>query len=349
MKKVDVIIVGQGLAGTCVAARLLQLGKEVMILDPFDGKGASHAAAGLFNPVTGRKMVKTWKANELFEGLADFYQSLESLFEAHFFHEMPIYRPFFSIEDQNDWVGADQDKMYADFIQAVLTRPIGIDGLQDVHGGLMLKNSGYVDLPLMISAARAYFMQRGKIIRATFDENLLIQEGRSWLYNDGLQPIAADWVIDCTGVSASKSKLWNGLRFKPVKGEWIDIDVDLKENLIVNRGVFMIPKTGFLRVGATYDHDVLDSEPSEKARNELKRRLEKILIGDYRILDQKAGVRPATFDRRPFVGVHGQLGGLAMLNGLGAKGVTLAPYFSKLLCEQLFLNRPMIKEVDVNR
>jgi glycine/D-amino acid oxidase-like deaminating enzyme len=94
---------------------------------------------------------------------------------------------------------------------------------------------------------------------------------------------------------------------------------------------------------------VLDNEPSEKARNELKRRLEKILIGDYRILDQKAGVRPATFDRRPFVGVHGQLDGLAMLNGLGAKGVTLAPYFSKLSCEQLFLNRPMIKEVDVNR
>nr|MBX2815191.1 FAD-dependent oxidoreductase [Saprospiraceae bacterium] len=45
------------------------------------------------------------------------------------------------------------------------------------------------------------------------------------------------------------------------------------------------------------------------------------------------GVRPTTPDRRPFLGQSSDQPGLFILNGLGTKGLSLAPYLSKVLIQ----------------
>ena len=77
MKNIDFLLVGQGIAGSLLGYELLERGHSIVIFDPVIENTSSNKAGGLYNPITGRNMVKTWLADELFNGLADYYKNLE--------------------------------------------------------------------------------------------------------------------------------------------------------------------------------------------------------------------------------------------------------------------------------
>ena len=59
----NILIVGAGLAGSCLAHRLLDDGHHITIID----KGENHAtsiAAGMVNPMVFRRMNKSWRLDE---------------------------------------------------------------------------------------------------------------------------------------------------------------------------------------------------------------------------------------------------------------------------------------------
>jgi len=64
-KIIDYIIVGQGLAGSLLAYELMQEGKLVCIVDEHHLGAASAVAAGIINPITGRRFAKSWRIDEL--------------------------------------------------------------------------------------------------------------------------------------------------------------------------------------------------------------------------------------------------------------------------------------------
>ena len=77
LKKFDFIVVGQGLAGSAVALQLLKRNRKILVIDRLNPNSSSRVAAGLFNPVTGRNLVKTWMADELFSSLHAFYREAD--------------------------------------------------------------------------------------------------------------------------------------------------------------------------------------------------------------------------------------------------------------------------------
>ena len=90
----------------------------------------------------------------------------------------------------------------------------------------------------------------------------------------------------------------------------------------------MIGRNNFTRIGSTYDHEFSDSLPTECGREEILERLSMIYSGNIEVIGHMAGIRPATFDRRPFIGFHNQFPNVGIFNGFGAKGVSLVPYFA---------------------
>ena len=137
---VDFLIVGQGIAGSVLALQLLKQGQRVMVIANSQAPSASGVAAGLYNPITGRHMTKTWLADTLFPYLNQFYREAEQTLGAQFLYPMPIFRPFVNAAERAAW----QVKVRTEpgFIADIIDSP-PYSVYQ--HGGLVLKQTGYLN------------------------------------------------------------------------------------------------------------------------------------------------------------------------------------------------------------
>lgn len=343
---VDYLIVGQGIGGSILTEHLINAGKRVKVIDDPSFSNSSKVAGGLYNPITGRKMVKTWNCDSLFEYLTPFYKTLEQKLALSFFHNTPIYRPFYSTEEYNEWMGKSADSYYEKYIRSINGESRYGQHLHDDYGGILLNESGYLDTKKFVLGYRTFLKNSDLLIEDAFDYTQM-NVSDSGVYYKGIQ---AGKIIFSEGRLQSDNPYFNWLPLKPVKGELIWIKSKEKIDVIYNRGVFLIPLgNGVCKVGATYHHEKLDELVTEKGQNELVRRLRKLIHFDYEVIDQKAGVRPATIDRKPFIGRHPKHKNVIAFNGLGAKGVSLAPYYANQIVRHLESNAELDAEVNIER
>ncbi len=341
--KVDYIIVGQGLAGSAVVIQLLKIGKKIVIIDQPEKNRTSSVAAGLFNPITGKKLVKTWMADTLFPYLHDFYRDAEMLTNESFFYSMPLYRPFISIEEQNEWMAKSGDAAYASYIDRVLTNSTFAD-VRDVFGGLLLKQCGYVDTVKYMTAVRHLVQKNNYLLQEEFDFHELSVDSGSIVY----KKFEAARIVFCQGTEFNP--IFKGLPIKPLKGETLTLQANTSSSTIINRGVYILPLAeNQWRVGATYNFNDNDPNITEASRKELVEKVNAITTFPYTIINQQLGFRPTTPDRRPILGEHPEMKSFFLFNGLGTKGVSLAPYFSKVLIRLTENQVPVNKEVDIAR
>ena len=330
-------IIGQGLAGSIIAYMLMQEGQNVQIFDDYITQSSSKIAAGIYNPVTGRKLVKTWLADKIFPFLEDFYPQLEKELNAKFFHPIPIYRPFVNEDSQKFFKSDHVPDDFSDFATLEFENINHQNIVNSQLGGVTTKHSGWVDLKVMLEALRKYFLEKGvlKITRWETDHCTTTPSK----------------IIYCEGFNAIHNPYFNYLPFSPVKGELMDIEIqniDIQE--IINQGAFVIPLGGnIFRLGATYSWHELNFVPTEQGKADLTEKYQKLMKPDMKILTHRAGVRPATKDRRPFVGMHPEFENIGIFNGLGSKGVSLAPFFAKQFVDFLVNNKELHPEININR
>ncbi len=340
MKKADYLIVGQGLAGTLLAYFLLKRGKKVLIADLPDPRSSSRVAAGIYNPVTGRRFVKTWMADTIFPFAENTYRELEELTSSNFLFPKKIIRKLSSETEQTEWNKKASLPEY-------LTYVTEIGGPNDLPVDVGIRGGGNLDTAQMIQAMGDYFIKR----------DLLIQEEVKYhdiFKDDGLLEwldIRAQKIIFCEGYRAMWNPWFETMPFTHAKGEILTIHApDLKQDHILSKGIFILPIGNDLyKVGATYDWDDLTNETTDKAKRELLLKLDKIMECSYQIRDHKAGIRPTVRDRRPLIGMHPENSRLGIFNGLGTKGVSLAPYFASHFAAHLEEGIPLLKEVDIKR
>lgn len=343
--EIDYIIVGQGLAGSALSYQLIKGGKKVLVVDDGNPHTSSKIAAGLYNPVTGRKMVKTWKADQLFPNLITFYQELEQILSARFLFELPIYRPFVSLEEQNEWMGKSSASEYAPYVKQVHCKSV-YPFANDPFGGIELLQSGYLDIPVFLASYRHYLQNRESLDASRFDISALVLGKGSVSYKG----VRSRRIIFCDGLSSAKHEYFQWLPFSPVKGEVLRIKANFELKNILNRGVFVVPlENDLFRVGSNYDNHDQTLAPTEKARREIEGRLNELAKIQYEIVEQVAGIRPATRDRRPFLGLHPEYETIGVFNGLGTKGVSLAPYFAGHFMRFLEYGEELHPEVNINR
>ena len=343
---VDFLLVGQGIAGTALAHRLIVAGKKVFVIDQAERNNSSRVAAGLFNPITGRQMIKTWIAGQLFPEIQPFYTALERHLGVRFFYSKPIYRPFVSIEEQNEWMGKSGDSEYQAFLHAVRQSSL-YEALADPYGGLLLRQSGYVDLNTLLDAYALLLQVQGLYCDEVFDESLLSINDGGVVYRD----ITAGAVVFTNGLEALSSRFFNWLPLRPNKGEVLVVKQDFCSEEIINRGIFRIglPDQS-VKVGSTYSHNELSPGPTNAAKKELLEKLGKLVqVPIDGVLRHDTGMRPTTVDRRPILGKHPRYDHVYIFNGLGSKGVSLAPYFSIVMLELLIFGKEPIKEVNISR
>ncbi len=346
----DYIIAGQGVAGTVLAHTLMEKGQRVLVVDPCEEQTTSLVAAGLFNPITGRKPTKTWLAERLFPFLHEFYPKLEEVVQAQFFFPTPIFVPFDTVEKQNNWLSRSAEPGYPNFI-AGFEKSKYREFLYAEHGGITLKRSGYIDTPVLILEFRKHLKSRAAFMadkveysEVLFDKEGYGREGVEW------KGITARKLIFCEGIQNRLNPFFDWLDYRPAKGEILRVSLENAPfEEIINRGCWLIKQPdGTFKVGSNYERST-DPQPSEKGKSQVLEKLRALTPLSYQVFKHEAGIRPATYDRRPFIGVHPEYKALALFGGLGSKGTSLAPYFANMLAEHLLENKPILSVVQLDR
>ena len=344
----DFIIVGQGLAGTCLAHALRKQSQRVLVIDDHAQFSASMVAGGLYNPITGRNMVLTWMADELFTFLDPFYRQIERELAIKCLHPQPIFRPFGSVEELNEWQGKLSDQLYKPYVEGLITDPTENPMINNPFGGLQIKRSGYLDTKLLLSAYRDSLIKDKCYLDEKFNLNELNLQGQKVVY----KAHSAGKIIFCEGPEVTANPWFEPVKIVPLKGEVITIKTAEPLNRIFNKGIFVLPleaSKNICIVGSTYLRNDSSWDPTEKGRSEIEQKLKNILSCKFEIIGHRAGVRPTVVDRRPVIGLHPENKNIAIFNGMGTKGVSLAPYFAELFASHLTQNRILLSSVNVTR
>ncbi len=344
----DYLIVGQGIAGSTLAWALTERGHSVQVINNATLPSSSRAAAGMFNPFAGKKLIRTWLVDELFPFMKEFYTDIQTKLNINFLHNTDIYRPFVSIEEQNFHLAKTSEPAIARYVQTAVNHSKFSDVINNPFDGLSIVQSGWVDVPLMLDVLKNYFIKLEQYQETNFDFDALTINTDTVVY----QSKSYRKIVFCDGFQALNNPFFSWLPFNPVKGQTLTTQInDYTLTEIVNQGIWILPLNdlGLCKVGSTYTWDKLDDEITAEGRAFLEEKLEERLKKNYEVLDQQAGVRPATDDRRPFVGVHPEYNNVAILNGLGTKGVTLAPFFVGQLVDFMEFGKEINPEANISR
>lgn len=343
----DFLIVGQGIAGTVLSYTLRKNGKRVLVLTSPRHPAATRVAAGLFNPVTGKQLKKTWLAQELFPFLHRFYPEMEATLGVRFFYPTVIYRPYRSVQEQNDWMARSSElHMWVrtdtddDFYRRFTPAP---------YGGLETMHAGYIDTNLLLDSYADHLRRNDALREEVFDYSRLeiLPDAQGVRYGQ----YQARYLIFCEGAHGRFNPFFKELPFNCVKGEILDIELTDPLPFIINQGVSVIPfrTEGRAKVAATYQWKPLDEAPTEEAREELTQKTQNLLSVPFKVIGQKAGIRPATRPRRPFVGLHPKYPALGIFNGMGSKGISLTPFFAQQFYEYIENRKPLHEEVNISK
>jgi glycine/D-amino acid oxidase-like deaminating enzyme len=252
------------------------------------------------------------------------------------------------VEEQNSYLSFTSEPEISKYIIELNESQLKIKGLNNPLGGLEVTGAGWVDLTTFLRMSRDFFLEKNQYIESAFDyKDLIISDcSVNW------KGVIARKVLLCQGVQARENSLFDWLPFNPAKGQILDVTFDsYSANSIVNQGVFVLPLPDGeqYRVGATYSWHDLDWEISEDGKQYLETKLRPMIEGDYTINKQRAGIRPACKDRRPLIGIHPEHQTIGVFNGLGSKGVTLAPYFANEFIEHLEHGKELDPSVNIDR
>ena len=323
----EILIAGQGVAGTLLAWELEQAGIPFLIRDPGHEGAATAAAAGIVNPVTGRRLVKAWRFDALRPLAAEVWRDFGDALGVRLWREMRVRREFADDEERGAW----KRKAATGELSPYAGAPF--------DDGFWIVGAARVDLAAALVAARRRWRMQGQLREdAVADLKAAAQQYR--------------FVIDCTGAAGLSRAAFDFVPREFSKGDTIEIGVEgLDPDVILNRRLWVAPAgEGIALAGATNEPGVADPRPDLAARERLVAGARRMLgTRDFTIRVHRAGVRVTLPDRRPVGGPHPELPRVGILGGLGARGALWAPWLARQWREHLVSGRSFDPAVDVAR
>lgn len=321
---IDVLIVGQGLAGSLLAWELMRQQMRVIVIDT-GSENASKVAAGLLNPVTGQRLVKSTDIEYLLPAALDCYQLCAREFKQDFFVPMPMLRILKNAREQQSAQQRLQQAEYQAFLRECHDVP---SALIAGFAVLQQQQTGYLKTRTLLKKLQDFFVAHESYRQTRLDyQDISLQPNLNWL------DIKPQHIVFCEGHHGRQNPWFGGLPFQPAKGEILSCQTDTNcPNLILNFGYWLIPHgTNHFRIGATFQPGQTDTTPTEQAKQSLLQALLAVYPGleSIEVLAHQVGIRPTTLDKQPFVGSHPRQTNLHIFNGFGAKGSLSIPWYAR--------------------
>lgn len=341
--KYDYLIVGQGIAGTMLSYSLLKRNKKVLVIDqPFSCTSLA-IGGGMYSPIIFKRFTKAWMVDTLLPELINTYTELEKLLTISVLNKKSLLRVFASEQEKKLWIHKSIEESYWPYLdEEVLDHYSPF--IHAPYGYGHIKNAGSVNMYTLLTAYRDYLKKRNSLIETElkYEDVHITNDGINWNSH------TAEKIMFCEGFTALKNNLFfKNLPFVLAKGELLKVRIkELPEDYIISSSVNISPLgNGEFIVGSTYSWDDLTAIPTENGKEEVLTKLKKFLKVEVEVIEQLAGIRPTVKDRRPLIGLHPQQPQIGIFNGMGTKGVILAPYFAEHFVNHLLNNADLMPEV----
>ncbi|MDX1636950.1 MAG: FAD-dependent oxidoreductase [Balneolaceae bacterium] len=354
----DCCILGAGIAGLSLADALTEYGQKICVLEKHKiAAGASGTPLGMVNPATGRRATKTWRAEQCYRAISENLEKASHHSRHTFYRANGVLRPAITEKMARKMRDQLETTTWPDGWCVWLEKPEIQDkhpGITCVEGGLWLPIGLTVDVSKYLRALGRYLQSQG----ATILENVnyrVTEDASGWMLNTGGAAIACKKLVYATGYQMTKDPLWDFLPLHPIKGQMAIFRPGRPLNFghsISSLGYIAHLNDQTFAQGSTYEHDFDSLEPDdygeEYLRNRMKRTLPE-LEKSSELIDQWAGVRISTPNRKPVLGPHPRKPNLFAYTGLGSKGLMYGKYLAGRYAEFLVDGRPLPKEVDIAR
>ena len=336
-QKIDYVIVGQGICGTLLSYFLKQERKNILVVDEPKPYTASKVASGVINPITGRRLVRTWMIEEIMPFAVDVYKQLEAELETSIITQNNIldFHPTTQMQIAFD-ERLQQESVHLKEVQENLQWQQYFNysfGIGEINPCWL------ININQLLEKWRVLLKKENVLLETKININQLTQ-----LYPNST-------IIFCDGVDGSNNPYFNKLPYAKNKGEALIVSIPrLPRNNIYKSGISLVPwKDDLWWVGSSYEWSFDDELPTENFRIKIENKLKQFLKIPFQIVDHIASLRPANIERRPFVGLHPLHSNIGILNGMGTKGCSLAPYFANQLAQYLVHQSPIDPLADVIR
>ena len=344
-KIVDYIIVGQGISGTFLSWNLMKAGKTVVVIDEPSPFSASKVASGVINPVTGRRIVRTWEIETMMPYAVQAYIELGNELGLNLirqcnildFHATPQMKLAFDerlLNETNYLKLPDNPNQWDNYFNSSF-------GIGEINPCWL------IDMNAMLDGWRKKLIEQNTLINVHFNlSDASILEDQI-VY----QAYTANKIIFCDGTTGFNNPYFHLLPFAPNKGEALITSIpDLPITHIYKQGISLVPwKDGLFWIGSSYEWNFTDPNPTNAFKHKIEHLLKHWLKLPYTIIDHLASVRPANMERRPFIGFHPIHNNVGIMNGMGTKGCSLAPFFAREFTMSILNGSQINPLANVNR
>jgi glycine/D-amino acid oxidase-like deaminating enzyme len=346
---VDVLVIGQGICGTFLSWQLQQQGLTVLVVDEAQPFTATKVASGVINPVTGRQVVTTWMAEILMGYTWQAYNAIGSQIGETVIRQANIvaFPPSQQMRDAydkrigeaNSYIkpvpaarGALYNDMFWQFFDSAEIDPVWL-----------------VDLFPLLAGWRKKLRDGNALLEERFNPDLLTLLPGGVTYKH----INASKIIFCNGINAFALPWFKNLPFVFNKGEALIADIPglPHDNIFKAGNSTLVPwYNGLWWIGSSYENTFEDDLPTAAFKAKKMQELQQNVKLPFTVVDHLSSLRPAVaVERRPFVGLHPFVPQVGILNGMGTKGCSLAPYFAEQLAKHLATGSAIDPLADVNR
>ena len=183
-KAYDYIIIGQGISGTFLSWYLINAGKKVLVIDEQKPFTASKVASGVINPVTGRRIVRTWMIETLMPFAFEAYTTIGNELGLSIisqknildFHPTPQMMLAFKerLPEESDYLRVPQNEST---YQQYFNVTFGIGEINPCY---------LVDVNILLSEWRKKLKNQNSLLEEVFDVEQLITHNLEFITYNGI-------------------------------------------------------------------------------------------------------------------------------------------------------------------
>lgn len=340
------LILGQGLAGSMLAWRLINAGEQVLVLDNAHRSSSSTVAAGLINPLAGMRFSRPEFTEQWLKSALSLYKEFADIFDIEVYVKKDMARLFRSEKQKKFYQRQIECPGSEQFLGETFE---DLTNIQTPHGGFDQFNTGYIHTRPLLEALKQWLIKQDAYREVHIDYSDIQTIGD----RIKIKEYEADHLIFCEGYKAMHNPWFDHLPYTPDKGEMFTLEGSLSiPDKIINGPHWIVPLgENRYRFGSTHEHTRLNEIPDADKTEEMHAGLAALVDthDQVQVAGHIAGVRPATRDRMPLLGSHSQYPQLHIFNGFGARGSMTIPWYSQAFSQHLLKNIEIPQEADIKR